>query len=455
MRIFCIISILLLFYACDNDITTLGNNLISNENYIEVKRFVIDETSTIKLDSFPTSSIFSASNTTGPTLVLGKIEDQVTGTVTAIPYFQVAPQGVPNITIANNSIFDSVILNLPYTKILAGDTTSFQTFEVYQTKEYINFDRYNPILCDTDSLPLGKKLSTLVLYPQKDNINKAYFKLDYEFGKKIFDRIISRDHIFDPENYIQFMEDYNALALVPGRDNSNLMSINSSGLKLTFHYHIGSYETESFTWPLATPLNTYTPAMNNYAFTNIRYKPKSNFENVSFTNPMPFKEHNMAVVEGLTGLMTKLKVPFIANTTNDQTIVKAEIELRVNTDYLERNILEPRDLYVYVVTKDNYILYDASSSTTNPIVGRLSQNSADPNSRSYFIDITDFYISRVEGVQPINPEIYMLIGLWGGHVNLSGTPSSQLFVGDVSNTYERVIFKEEPILSIYYSHYNK
>lgn len=462
MRIFFIVSFLLLIYACDNNLSTLGGDLISNENFIEVKRFVMEETSTVRLDSFPTSNISSSSSSLSP-LTMGKITDKVTGSITAVPYFQVAPQGlVSTVTWESNCTFDSITLQIPYIKTLAGDSTAFQIFDLYQTTEPMRFDRYNPILCNIDSLTRGKKLATLQLYPQKDNIAQAYFKLDYEFGLKLFNRMRSRDHSFDQINYPEFMEEFNALAIIPREENSILMSINPANLALKFHYHIGSVEAAdgtSFSWPIALPSNTYTPVETMYAFTHLGYTPEPEFENITFREPKSFEDltykgYNMAVIEGMNGLMTRLKVPFIADEDVYKTIMKAEIELRINTDLLENNILEPQILGVYVVTKDNFIKGLLTTTQGDVIYGTLTQNSIDPNERSYIIDITDYYSSLVEGVPPIVPEIYLLIGLPGSYYSLLDDFSYQIFTGNVANTFQRVVLKEQPKLNIYYSHYN-
>ena len=443
----------------------MGGDLISNENFIEVKRFVMEETSTVRLDSFPTSNISSSTSSLSP-LTMGKVTDKVTGSITAIPYFQVAPQGlVSTVTWESNCTFDSLILQIPYVKTLAGDSTAFQVFDLYQTTEPIRFDRYNPILCNIDSLTRGKKLATLQLYPQKDNIAQAYFKLDYEFGLKLFNRMRSRDHSLDQINYLEFIEGtndieaFNALAIIPLEDNSILMSIDPANLALKFHYHIGAVEAAdgtSFSWPIALPSTTYTPVETMYAFTHLGYKPTEKFEDITLHKSKSFENLDMAVIEGMNGLMTKLKVPFIADAEAYQTIMKAEIELRINTDLLENNIPEPRSLGVYIVTKDNFIkgLLTDRSSQGNIIYGVLSQNSIDPNERSYIIDITDYYTSLVEGIPPIVPEIYLLIGLPGGYYSLLDDPSYQIFTGNVANTLQRVVLKEQPILNIYYSHYN-
>ena len=462
MRIFFIVSFLLLIYACDNNLSTIGGDLISNENFIEVKRFVMEETSTVRLDSFPTSLISSSSSSLSP-LSLGKITDRVTGSITAIPYFQVAPQGlISTVTWESNCTFDSLTLQIPYIKTLAGDSTALQIFDLYQTKEPMRFDHYNPILCNIDSLTRDEKLATLQLYPQKDNIAQAYFKLKYDFGLELFNRMRSRDYSFDQINYPEFMEEFKALAIIPREENSVLMSINPANLALRFHYHIGSVEAAdamSFSWPIALPTTTNTPEETMYAFTHLGYKPTEPFENITLNEPKSFDDlvydgKNMAVIEGMNGLMTKLKVPFIADEDIYKTIMKAEIELRINTDLLENNILEPQFIGIYIITKDNFIKGLLTSPQGNVIYGQLTQNSVDPNERSYIIDITDYYSNLVEGVHPIVPEIYLLIGLPGGYYSLLDDPSYQIFTGNVANTFQRVVLKEQPKLNVYYSHYN-
>ena len=43
-------------YSCNNDLTTIGQDLINNGNHIEVQTTLLKETGTIKIDSFITSS---------------------------------------------------------------------------------------------------------------------------------------------------------------------------------------------------------------------------------------------------------------------------------------------------------------------------------------------------------------------------------------------------------------
>ena len=54
--IFFLVFTILVLSSCNNDLTTIGQDLIYNENQIEVKTSFIEQTGTVRLDSFITSS---------------------------------------------------------------------------------------------------------------------------------------------------------------------------------------------------------------------------------------------------------------------------------------------------------------------------------------------------------------------------------------------------------------
>ena len=444
MRIFFIAFFLLSLYACDNDLTTIGDNLIPNDHYVEVTRFILDETSTIKLDSFPTSSM---STTSTFQLTMGRVEDDFTGITKATPYFQISPNGfASNVTWESNCMYDSLTLEIPYPRNLAGDTTSYQSFDLYQLKQYMVYNLDNPIFCNTDSLPWDKKLSSLTIYPQQESYTrKLYFRINDALGQDLFNKMRSRDPMFEDRNL--FMDYFKGLAIVPNEKNSLLTSLDASQIKLQCHYHIGATEDLSFTLPM------YSSGQNvSYAYTNIKYKAWENspLNAVTFSDSIPFQKENRAIIEGMSGFMLKIKVPFIADASKYKTIIKAEIELRPKVDIWE-NIPEPQLLSVYVVRSNNYVKQVLMDNSANNIYGILSQNIMNPDSKKYTIDLTDFYIRQVEGVQPLDKEIYLLIGL-PGYI-YSPWDGYQIFAGDVYNKYQRAIFEELPIFSIYYSNY--
>ena len=64
-------------YSCNNDLTTIGQDLINNGNHIEVQTTLLKETGTIKIDSFITSSGRYGSAITE--MFMGRYKDQYSG----------------------------------------------------------------------------------------------------------------------------------------------------------------------------------------------------------------------------------------------------------------------------------------------------------------------------------------------------------------------------------------
>ena len=106
-------------YSCNNDLTTIGQDLINNGNHIEVQTTLLKETGTIKIDSFITSSGRYGSAITE--MFMGRYEDQYSGVTTASPCFQIVPVSQPSINF--RYLLDSVTFHFKVGKNIWGDTT--------------------------------------------------------------------------------------------------------------------------------------------------------------------------------------------------------------------------------------------------------------------------------------------------------------------------------------------
>ena len=119
LRIIAFISgLICLVCACNNDLATIGQEMINNNNYIGEESITISNTATIKADSFITSCGLHPSEYITQ-LVMGKYEDEYSGTTVATPCFQVAPSTV--LTLPNNAVLDSMTLNFTYAGNLWGE----------------------------------------------------------------------------------------------------------------------------------------------------------------------------------------------------------------------------------------------------------------------------------------------------------------------------------------------
>ena len=91
--IFFLVFTILVLSSCNNDLTTIGQDLIYNENQIEVKTSFIEQTGTVRLDSFITSS--GRYGDAISQMFMGRYEDQMSGTTVTYPCFQLVPSSTP------------------------------------------------------------------------------------------------------------------------------------------------------------------------------------------------------------------------------------------------------------------------------------------------------------------------------------------------------------------------
>lgn len=78
MRIVFLAGLLFVLYSCNNDLNTIGDTMVPAEGYVNIETFDI-ETSTVRLDSFPTSLNILSNMLESNQLTLGKMTDKTTG----------------------------------------------------------------------------------------------------------------------------------------------------------------------------------------------------------------------------------------------------------------------------------------------------------------------------------------------------------------------------------------
>ena len=253
--------------------------MVPAEGYVNIETFDI-ETSTVRLDPFPTSLNILTNMLESNQLTLGKMTDKTTGVTTATPYFQLIGSGntgIPNYD--DNYVYDSLTLAFPFkydeTKILAGDTATLQTYRVYRLKNFPPTEFDDPCIYSNDTLPLydpENPLATLSVRLEKQFFTQrnkeAYFKLDNALGRELFGLIRRQDSILDQSNALDFMRYFAGLTIVPDKDNMALLPIDGSRLSLTCHYHL-DVKTGTYTFQ---PLAAYSSG-GYYAFPNIEHTP--------------------------------------------------------------------------------------------------------------------------------------------------------------------------------------
>lgn len=439
-----IIGILLLIYACNNDLKTIGQDMIDNGNYIGEDNLVVSRMSTIRIDSFATSSgIYS--ETSINEIIAGKYTDEYGGTTKAIPCFQISPTYRPSISI--RAALDSVTLHIRYGGKIWGDTIfepQLQGFDLYRLSSLPEFDYDdNGYFYNTTKVNLGEKIGTTEFLPKRANINKAYFRVDDELADTLFNKIKYRedDDIYEPNAtstpFLKFLQYFKGLAIVPHEDNNCLISFSAlaDSLYLQFNYKEGGAD-RTLRFPLAQKEYQFNSFQTNRVETGADNEPRFEALNNQEDEVSFEKAKNIALAQGLSGYMIKLTLPNPLLYPSYTTIIKAQLEIK--PEYFSNNpIPYAKQVIVYTTDDLNRITGYLQNSSTSNVIGTLQINDQNSNENRYIFDLTEYY-QRVSSQPPLAKEQQILIS-----------------IPNLSLSYDYMIAREMPIVKIYYANYKQ
>jgi len=198
------------------------------------------------MDSLSTLS-FSSTSAATSRLLFGKYVDPVFGSIEAKAIAQFRPISFP--FFAPTAEYDSIMLNLRYDFYSYGTLgETSQTVSVYEVTQILDFTGAyfsntpvsisNTPLATTD-LPVDDTYFKAELAnTTHDSILTAKFRLDDDFGHRLFDAANPEDTLYTNVNF--FIKKFKGLAIVP-QQADKIVGISSSdpNTSLVLYYHEG------------------------------------------------------------------------------------------------------------------------------------------------------------------------------------------------------------------------
>lgn len=435
-----IIGLLFVLSACNNDLKTIGQELVDNGNYIGEELFRINSISTVRLDSFVTSQGLIASSAINE-LMMGRYADPSRGGVTkAIPCFQIAPQSVPNVS--RTAVLDSVTFEFHFTGRYWGDTINtdmgnWQEFELWQLKELPKLDyEHNGYFYNTSRVDLDSCIGRVRFIPKRQNIDNARFRLKEGISQILFDKMRFRedDNIFETNNssagtFLKFLEFFKGLAIVPGENTNCLMTIDAlpDSLYMQFHYREGTVN-QKLSFKLAQREYQYNQIVTDRSEA---FKPLVNQE-----QEVPFSQSGLALAQGLSGYMIKMVLPIVPQYPSYTTIIKAQVEIPIR--YVSWNPIPlASQINVYKTDNLNTILSSLMNNSNTAVTGVLEINDQSPELSRYLFDVTEYYQTQAELPMVNEPQKVLLS------------------VPNLTLSYDYMVVQEEARVRFYYANYKQ
>lgn len=439
-----LIGALFLIYACNNDLKTIGQDMVVNGNYIEEMEIPVASVATVRLDSFITSmGRYGNSSNVISKLIVGKYQDVETppqgGITTATPCFQITPASYPKI--AANAVLDSTTFHISYAGNMWGDTIferKEQILRLYQLKKLPEFDYerggffYNNTPIELDSCIAENKF-----LPTVSGINNSYFRVDDTLAHDLFERIRYKrtDDIYEMSNssefaFLKFLEYFKGLAIVPDSNNTCLFSIKARADSLYLQFN---YRENTTIKKLRFPLSQLNMQYNQFKTD----RSGTDFEELKYdTCTVSLDKAKKAITQGLTGYMVKLELPKVPKNQVYSTIIKAQME--VNVQYIEKLPLGfPPYITVYTTDELNRITGRLANNSDSPVNGLLQINQTNPNKSMFVFDMTEYYQRQsINSTSQKGQQVLLSVP----YMNLS---------------YDQMIVTETPVVRFYYANYKQ
>ncbi len=426
-----VIVVIVLLQSCgDENLNQLrmGEEYINDESGIVLIDTLSLELSTVIMDSVLTSSTSTA--------LVGKYNHEIFGEVNADAIFRLSlPQ---RLSFEEEDVFDSITISMNYNDYFIGDTTEvfqLQVFElVTDLEELRRTGFYNISEVDTKD----EKLGNLTLYPQPNKSDMLEMRISDDLGKKWFDLLVHEEEEF--QGVRNFQDYFKGIVLRGNGNNKSIVGFEASdtSLYVNLYYHRINEDVEE--------LEVKFPLENSYyQFNTI----KSERDGTDFQSLLVQDEgiksketQDVSIVQGGTGLVTKVNFPGLANVFQlvqlDQ-IIKAELILKPIKGADEINDL-PFNLLVYESNRVNKINGAVVDNQNNPVPMIFNPPVDHYGSLGYYsIDITEYLVrSLITGY--FNQDNALLISLpsdgisetvttlmLGGEANEDYTPELKLY----------------------------
>jgi hypothetical protein len=275
--------------------------------------------STVIVDSFATGNTNS--------FLVGRYNDPHFGEITSRAFLQI---GMPGTTedIADNAVFDSLVLIIRLDKYYYGDTTKAITLEVHELDESIELG-YNDQLYNTSNFsikpsPLGSK--QVRIYPHLTD--SVIIRLDQAKGQEIFSKIRSKaDELNSQDNFLLY---FKGIRVSTTHDSEGVVyGLKGEGgsMVMRLHYHLTApFPKEEYV--------DFTSLANDRAFRQTLVN-----RNGSLPDPAMAGKHELSSAETnhigytqpTTGVLMKIIFPGLQNILNTDkpvNLLRAEILLR-------------------------------------------------------------------------------------------------------------------------------
>ncbi|WP_166670668.1 DUF4270 family protein [Olivibacter sp. XZL3] len=389
--------------ACTKEGTISLNNT-NDQLGAEIADSITVQAATYQLDPLP-------ANGQGVMLV-GKMSDEVTGDLTVSSYFRIGNAEISSVSLPSDARLDSVSFALPYQGYYYGDTTAMQSLTLHRVTEDIELitesnaweEDERPVFAsgstlftnssfNYDAAPLG----SVSFYPKPTSKDTVFIKLADSFGQDLWEKIQNKtSQVTSSEEFLQYMKGF---VLRPTNEASVLTAFPVDSILLNVYY---SYTNTTDGKKVQENIQMKVTD-NTYQFNEVQVdRSRSIISQLAADTEgeLPASETNQQVVlQGLTGLVTKIQFPYLYEFVNRNDVIINKAELIVETP-ANSQVLYAAPTALNIMLANAYgvptSLLTASYETTTQTAYLINDLSGGVGNGRYTFNLTE-YVSNYRG----------------------------------------------------------
>ncbi|WP_445908832.1 DUF4270 family protein [Yeosuana sp.] len=370
---------LLLSCSQDSDISffTPSNQFFdSNVNFVLIDTISF-ETSTFQFDSLATDI--------GSEILVGQYQDPVFGKIKANGYLEFKAN---RLTISDEAIFDSLVLNLPYKNYFYGDTLVQKNIQIFNLDEEIKIPNDQNNLFNTTSFNASELIGARYFLPRfsKDSIK---ITLNQLFGSSVFNQIKNGQIT----NQVELVDFFKGLKITQNEsENSSIIAFDVSKIYLRFYYSDPD-ELDA--------VNEFDLVFNNSESNT--YFTEFNADRTGTLIPVFLNQEvempsiasdNISFIQSGLGLTTKITFPnfreSIFNLDRAGVFFKSELKFRLNQNYINEKTFTSDSLQVFIIDQNNAFVSALGQSNGAPSKGYIINENKELNETYLVVDVNPF-----------------------------------------------------------------
>ncbi|HVM89771.1 MAG TPA: DUF4270 family protein [Puia sp.] len=429
--------------ACRKPSIAFGTSFVNNNN----TSIIVVDTSTVLLstvleDSFPTAG-------TG-TMLLGRYQDPELGMITSKTFLQIGTPGVKSVSALAG--FDSISLIMHINKTFYGDTTITQRYYVSQLQQVIQFPYptqttyYNKSGFAFNPAPLGYtdvNISPTAVHTTQNALDTVKIRLADTLGQKLLSMIQNKSDTISNSN--SFLGYFKGLVIYSDTSVSHIGTM--YGFKDTvimrlYYHEPGVFTTSKYIdFPYSNRANQFNQIAVNRKGTPVAVLDslQSVRTNRLIPTEAPSSLTNHAVyVQGITGLQTKMRFPYISNilgVPDYVSVLKAQLILRPVVGTFSPELSLPPQLILNTTDLTNQpgsIIFANGSIE----YGSLNVDYLYGQSTSYAYDITSYIQQQLNLVNILNNGLILSVPS-----PAKSTSANRAVFGDIVNKNYTITLK--------------